>query len=329
MSRISQLKRWLLEPESPGVGIEFRPGQILVARFGDQDRNELDLCLKAPVPSGVIEFSMLTPNLKEPDALRAFLGKLIEEAGVRSHRIGLTLPDILARISIQELPEVPRSKKEAEELLRFRLKKSLPFEAAGARLSFQLMTGSPPTYLTGIMHEEVVNQYEALLEGLGFHVGMIETSSLSLLKLWQPVVADTLLPEQDYFFLNVEETYFTLSLIRRRQEPVLIRTVGHRSPPPEREPGHDYQVENLLRELLPTLIYYREKLDGKTLARVFYRSLRPDLGDLRALLEEQFEVPAEPFDLARAVRIGSNLKVDEPLASEAGAAAGVARGKAA
>ena len=313
--------------------MEFRPGEIVIARFDEGGRGEMDLCLRAPIPPGVVDFSMLRPNLIEPEALAAFIQKLFDEAGVKGGRIGLTLPDMLARISVVELPGAPRSSTEAKELLRFRVKKSLPFDADEARLSYQAVPGSP-SFLTGIMHEEVPAQYERLFADLGFHVGVIETSSLSLLKLWEPVVAETLSPEQDYFFLNLEETYFTVSLVRNRSRLVLVRTVGHRSPLLDTEAldlreRPSYEAEDLLRELLPTFIYYQEKLGGSSLARVYYRSLRPDLGELAGVLEEQFDVPAEPFDLSRVVKVGSHLTVDEPMATLAGAASGVARGKAA
>ena len=316
------------------MGIEFRRDEIIVARFGDNGHGEMDLCLRAPLPPGVVDFSMLTPNLSETEALGQFLRQLFEEAGIQGNRVGLTLPDILARISVQELPETPRSRTEAEELLRFRMKKALPFEVSDARLAFQPLPGINPTFLTGILHEEVVSQYETLFDGLGFHVGVIETSSLSLLKLWEGVVVENLTPEQDYLFLNLEETYFTLTLVRNRNQPVLMRTVGHRSPlldagASESPKAPTYQAESVLRELLPTLIYYKEKLGGDSLAKVYYRSLRLDLGDLTELLEDQFEVPAEPFDLHRAVTVGNHLTVAEPLATAAGAASGDARGQAA
>ena len=315
------------------MGVEFRPGEIVIARFDEGGRGEMDLCLRAPIPPGVVDFSMLRPNLIEPEALAAFIQKLFDEADVKGGRIGLTLPDMLARISVVELPGAPRSSAEARELLRFRVKKSLPFDADEARLSYQAVPGSP-SFLTGIMHEEVPAQYERLFADLGFHVGVIETSSLSLLKLWEPVVAESLSPEQDYFFLNLEETYFTVSLVRNRSRLVLVRTVGHRSPLLDTEAldlreRPSYEAEDLLRELLPTFIYYQEKLGGSSLARVYYRSLRPDLGELAGVLEEQFDVPAEPFDLSRVVKVGSHLTVDEPMATLAGAASGVARGKAA
>jgi hypothetical protein len=85
----------------------------------------------------------------------------------------------------------------------------------------------------------------------------------------------------------------------------------------------------MLREIVPTLIFYREKLGGGSPARVYYRSLRPDLENLSELLESQFETSVASFDLHQAVRVSDHLRVEEPLASVVCAAAGAALGKAA
>jgi hypothetical protein len=178
------------------------------------------------------------------------------------------------------------------------------------------------------MYDEVVSQYETLLEGLGFHVGYVETSSLSLLNLWRPVVEKEIPSGSDYFLLNVEEDYFSVAIVRDNL-PALLRTLGSRSGHTEGAPSGLYQADDLVREIVPTLIYYREKLGGGSPARVYYRSLRPDLPNLPELLEDQFEVPVEPVDLRRAVTIGAHLNIDAELASTVGAAAGAALGRAA
>ena len=72
MSSLGHLKRWLLTPEPPGVGVEFRPGEIVIARFDEGGRGVMDLCLRAPIPPGVVDFSMLRPNLVEPEPLRYY-----------------------------------------------------------------------------------------------------------------------------------------------------------------------------------------------------------------------------------------------------------------
>jgi hypothetical protein len=322
-----KLLHWLIAPPPAGLGIELRSNQVVLARLGEKrGRRELDLCLKAPVPSGVIELSMLEPNLKEPEGLAGFLRQLLDQAGVRGRRIALTLPDTLAHISVEDLPEAAGARGDIAELLRFLLKKTLPFGTEQARLAFQSLPGRTHSYFTGVMHEEVVSQYEELLEGLGFHVGVVETSTLSLLNLLHSVVEKAVPSGEDYFFLNVEEDYFSF-VIARDKLPVLLRTLGSRS---GRYGGAGrYEADELVRELIPTLIYYREKLGGSSPARVYYRSLRTDLADLPELLEGQFEAPVEPIDLEKAVTIGDHLNVDADLTSTLGPAAGAALGSAA
>jgi Tfp pilus assembly PilM family ATPase len=271
---------------------------------------------------------MTETNIQEREGLSAFLRKLLDQAGVRGHRIALTLPDTLARLSVVELDNAPRRQSDLADQLSFRIKKALPFGGEQIRLAFKPVPGSASRFFAGVMHNEVVAQYESLLEDLGFHVGVVETASLSLLNLWQPV-ADLALPRKsDYFLLNLEESYFSVVLVRERV-PILLRTLGTRSPESGEATESRYQVDELVREIVPTLIFYREQLDGASPARVYYRSVRSDLLDLAEVLERHFEAPVEAVDLAKAVVMGESLQVDASLASTVGPAAGAALGEAA
>ena len=108
----------------------------------------------------------------------------------------------------------------------------------------------------------------------------------------------------------------------------MTRTLGLRSSNGDGPPVI-YSEDDLLREIIPTAIYYREKLKGSSLERVYYRSLRPDLIHLRELLEEQFEAPTEPLNLRSALGVAEDLKMDAALADSVSAAAGAALGSAA
>lgn len=321
----SDLRRWLLEAEPPELGIELRSGQMALARISERKgRPEVDLCVSARLPEGLVSFSMLEPNIHDPDELARRLRRILDQAGVDEKRLALTLPDTLARVSVQELPSEPRSRSELADLLRFRLKKSLPFDIDKARMAFQSMPGPGASFLTGVMYDDVVSQYEAFFEGMGFHVGVIEVASLSLLKLAGSLVDREVLPGTDYFFLNIEESYFTATLVRDREHPVLLRTLGNRT---SANGGEPYDLDELLRELVPTLIFYREKLGGTSLARVYYRSMRDDMPELEAALAAQFEVPVEPIDLYRSIETREDMTIDPSLASAVLPAVGAALGK--
>jgi type IV pilus assembly protein PilM len=325
---MSKLTRWLLEPEPPGLGLDLRANELSLARLSEKrGRAELDLCVTSPLPPGTLHLDMLEPNIRDADTLAQVIESVLLRSGAAgSKRIALTLPDYLSRVSIVELPEAPRSSAETIEVLKFRLKKSLPFDAGDARVAYESLGGNPPSYLTGVMHETVVGQYEDFLSDLGFRVGLVLPASVSLLGVLRPLADKNLSPGADYFFVNVEREYFTVSLVRDRGAPVLMRTLGLRA---TEGPPAAYTEEDLLQDIIPTAIYYREKLKGSSLERVYYRSLRPDLVHLREILEGQFEAPSEPFNLTSAIAVASDLQLDAALADSVGAAAGAAFGKVA
>lgn len=325
--RRNRLLQWLVDPEPPGLGIDIRSDALSLVRLSDRRKTpEIDLSVTSPLAPGLVQLNMLEPNIVDEEGFRQALENIFLRSGVAGRkRVALSLPDYVARIAVNTIPEAPRSAAELTEFLKFRMKKSLPFGVEHARVAFERLPGPSPTFLTGVMHDSVVSQYEDLLASLGLQVGLIVPASVSLLKLLQPVAENELAPGGDYFFVNVERDYFSVSLVRDRRTPILVRTLGLRAG----DNVTPYGEEDLLQEIIPTAIYYREKLAGKHLERVFYRSLRPDLLRLREILEEQFEAPSEPFNLAKAVSLARDIQLDAVGADAVSAAAGAALGKAA
>jgi len=83
----------------------------------------------------------------------------------------------------------PSDPQEQLALLRFRMKKSVPFDVDSAAVSFAQQTRGKldkVEVLTAVMASEIVGQYEALFRAAGFHPGHITTSSLAALNLIDP-----------------------------------------------------------------------------------------------------------------------------------------------
>ncbi len=324
----NRILSWLVDPEPPGLGIDLREDEISVVRLSEKRTPpEIDLSLVAPLADGLLRFHMLEPNILDEEGFSKAISDALLRAGLGAKkRMALSVPDHLARIAVMELPEPPRSSAELVEFLKFRMKKSLPFDVERARVAFERLPGAVPTFLTGVMHETVVSQYEEAFARLGFQVGLVLPASVSLLQLLRPLTRKELAPGDDYFFVNAERGYFSVSLVRDRDVPVLIRTLGLSA---EEGVARVYGEEDFLQEIIPTAIYYREKLEGRSLARVYYRSLRPDLVHIREILESQFEAPSEPFNLGRVIPVARDAALGAEAAEAVAAAAGAARGKAA
>ena len=117
------LLRWLVDPEPPGLGLDLRDGELSLARLADKrGKPEIDLCVTSPLPPECLSFAMLEPNIVDPALFKTSLENVLLRSGTAgAKRIALTLPDFLARITILEVPDAPRSSEELEQMLKFRL----------------------------------------------------------------------------------------------------------------------------------------------------------------------------------------------------------------
>ena len=78
------------------------------------------------------------------------------------------LPDNLAKVSIVALHERPPTRQQLHELLRFKLRRSVPFRMEDAVVAWQQIPseGSEISVLAAVMLRSVVEHYEAVLEAV-------------------------------------------------------------------------------------------------------------------------------------------------------------------
>ncbi|MGH9320244.1 MAG: hypothetical protein ACRD3V_10205, partial [Vicinamibacteria bacterium] len=158
----SRLLRWLVDPEPPGLGIDVRSDEIAIVRLSEKRKTpEIDLSLVAPIGPGLLRFHMIEPNILDEEGFEKTVEAALLRAGLAGKkRVALSVPDPLTRIAVTEIPDAPRSSAELVELLKFRMKKSLPFDVERTRVAYERLPGDAPSFLTGVMHEAVVGQYE-------------------------------------------------------------------------------------------------------------------------------------------------------------------------
>jgi Tfp pilus assembly PilM family ATPase len=258
----ARLRRWLLEPEYPKVAIEIRPRAVGAVRLQrDRGRFVLGAAASLSLPDGAVSLSMAQPNVVDPAAVAETLRSVLERTGIPlSGSIALVLPDPVARVSVLPAGEFQdKDSDEIAELLRFKLRKSVPFEMKDARLSFVAPeTAAPDSVLVAAaMARPVLESYEAVLSSLGLQPGLVELSGLALLA-----ATEAALPPQDRLVVNWDDGYVSL-LLSRGGRPVLVRTlIGEAAT----------EQEDVVREVANTVLYYREKLGGAGLQSAFVRS---------------------------------------------------------
>jgi Tfp pilus assembly PilM family ATPase len=300
------LRRHLVDPSHPMVAIEVRARSIGVVRLGREGRRvRLAAATSLDLPEGALRLSMTQPNIEDAAAFRETLRAALERAGaLHISRVALVLPDPVARLALLPASEVAAKRRgQIEELIRFRLRKAVPFDVRDARIAFAGGgSRSADSVVVAAMFRPVLESYEQACRDVGVHPGLVELSGLALLN-----AAYGARPPADRLLVNWDEGYVTL-LLARGEWPILLRTLAGEAAASE---------EEVTREVANTLLYYRERLGGTTLAQAMVRSaLLPPERALK-LLEGPLELTPELLEPWPALRSGDMGAAGQALAGAA------------
>src|SRR3954469_1642742 len=131
MSLADKLKAVLQEPP-PAMAFEVSEAGIAAARIGS--RAELDF---HPLKAGTLVVSPLKENVIDPDE---FTMAVLAVANTQSSRkrkdVALILPDFCTRMAVVDFASFPSDPKEQISLVRFRVKRSVPFDVDSAAISY-------------------------------------------------------------------------------------------------------------------------------------------------------------------------------------------------
>lgn len=141
---------------------------------------------------GTIEVSPTADNILRPEAISSMIRRIAPANGVKKRRhAALILPDYAARVTVLDFDSFPTVAAEQLPLVKFRIKKTIPFDIESAAVSYYVQPAAPASkpgkkveVLAVTMAFDIVARYEALFRAAGFHPGEVTTSSLAVLNLY-------------------------------------------------------------------------------------------------------------------------------------------------
>ncbi len=138
---------------------------------------------------GTIVVSPSVDNILRPDLVASMIGAIAPANGVKKRRpAALILPDYAARVTVLDFDSFPTVPAEQLPLVKFRIKKTIPFDIESAAVSYFVQPtsgGKKIEVLAVTMAFDIVARYEALFRAAGFHPGEVTTSSLAALNLYK------------------------------------------------------------------------------------------------------------------------------------------------
>jgi type IV pilus assembly protein PilM len=173
----------LLQDPPPSMAFELSEAGVAIARIGA--KTELDF---RPLKPGALAVSPLKDNVIMPDELSIAVREMAPQNGSRKRRdAALILPDYSTRIAILDFDSFPSDAKEQASLVRFRIRKSVPYDIESAAVSYFAQPGEGKKFdvVVVVAPLEVIAPYEAPFRAAGLNPGLVTTSSLAVLNLVQ------------------------------------------------------------------------------------------------------------------------------------------------
>ncbi|HKW68631.1 MAG TPA: hypothetical protein VJP04_15165, partial [Terriglobales bacterium] len=108
------------------VACEISADAVVAARASQH--GQLEAYTARELPHGAVLPSLTEANVQRADWLRDTIKTVLDEVAGRERDVVTILPDAAVRVALLDFETLPEKREEAEAVVRFRLKKSLPFD---------------------------------------------------------------------------------------------------------------------------------------------------------------------------------------------------------
>jgi Type IV pilus assembly protein PilM len=294
---VRRVVRWLDAMPNTSLAVEVTPDRVAAARWSRT--GSLDGYAVESLPEGALVPSAVEANIVNAAAVKATLAAVCERLRTRDEDVAMILPDTVIRVFVQHFEDFPRSAAEAEPMLRWKLKKSVPFEAEETLISYmrQAPRESGVDVVTALARLRIVREYESLAEGLGLYPGVAMSSSLAAIALLED--------EKPTLLARVSGSALTTAIVRRG---VLC---GYRCTELPAQ-GANLTPQMLLEEVFPVAAYYQDTWH-ETLQSVRVAGFGARLPEFIQALEDEFHCDVRSL-LNAAVADGRVEEDARPLA---------------
>jgi type IV pilus assembly protein PilM len=238
-----RMARWLDAIPHPPVAMEIASDRVAVARWGRSGAP--DAFAVEVLPPGTVIPSAVETNLVNSAEAKAAVAKACDRLRTGAEEAALILPDPVIRVFVQHFEDFPRSAEEAIPLLRWKLKKSVPFEADETIISYfrQAPREAGVDIVTAVARLRIIREYESLAERVGLQPGVILSSSLAALSLLDG--------EKPVLFARISGSALTTAIVCSGL------LCGYRSTELPAY-GASLTPQMLLEEIFPVAAYYQD-----------------------------------------------------------------------
>ena len=246
----SILKKAKLAAQSggrPPVAVELSSQGVLAAASPGLDQTPV-YAFEA-LPPNALNPDIAEKNLRAPEVVAKAIRVALEQVSARTRSITLVLPDTVVRVFVLDFVSLPAKAEEAIPLIRFRLRKMVPFDVEHAGLSYQVLVQSKSEWkvLAAVIPGPILQEYEAAIRQAGYEPGAVLPTSLAALA--------AIHEEEPVLVANLGELALTTS-ITHGQDLLLYRTL-------DLPLDANQRLQEVQRGIAVAAAYYEDKLGAR------------------------------------------------------------------
>jgi type IV pilus assembly protein PilM len=252
----------------PPVACEITAERVIAARAAAGGES-LEAAAARGLPAGAVAPNFAGSNVQQASALASALRGALADAGAHGSDVSLVLPDAAVRVMLLDFDTLPEKQSDAAPLVRFRLKKLLPFDSDRAAVSYQVQRGTPIQVVAAVAESSVLAEYESAVHAAGFNPGVVLPSILALLG-----AVDSSAPT---LVIKAESGTTAIAVVDQGEIRVLrtLETVTPASATPQR----------LAEDIYPSLVYFQDEYSSQVTRMVLGGTAATN--ELRTALEQQ------------------------------------------
>jgi type IV pilus assembly protein PilM len=270
----------------PKLACEIAADRVLAGRLGD-DGSGLEVSAAHALAPGSVVPDLVENNIRQREAVRAGIEDALGTVAGRSKDVIAVVPDAAVRVMLVEFDTLPSDQEEALGVVRFRLKKSLPFDVEKAKVSFHAQkVNDEVRVVAAVGLTSVIEDYENAFSEAGFTPGIVLPSMLAALG-----AADAKKPT-----LVVKVDAHTTSIaILNEDQLQLFRTL-------ENTRGVTISGEQLAEEVYPSVVFFQDTYH-LNIERIYVAGLSEAGGAAPAL---RAQTGADVQELVASAQLGSS-----------------------
>jgi type IV pilus assembly protein PilM len=297
------------------LGLEIgNEGARFVLVSGKRETPGLNAVSEASFPADTLKFSMREENVLDRGAFVNTLRELHAGLQSRLRQVSLSLPDSTGRVMLLDVETRFKSRAEGIDIIRWKLKKSYPFDINEAQLDYQMIQereSGEISLLVSLIARPVVQQYEELLVEAGLEPNRIDFTSFNLYSLFSQRLD---LAENSLLVTCHEGAIGILIFHDGKLEFYRAKEVT----------GGIREANRIYREINSSFLVFKEKASARPPTEAFCVYSGEDPEAFCALIEEATGLNPVLLDAGRLVSRGNGSDLDLKTLRRYAAALGAA-----